>query len=146
LGQAPTLAVVVGGSNPFTYQWYAGPAGDLNNPIPGATNSTFSPGSVFTTETFWVAVQNPEGAVQSASAVLSVIPESQPTLGLQIIGGLPFLTITGLEGTSYRIQYSTNLATTNWTTLIQVTLPSGSFTFSDSGATNAARYYRSVTP
>jgi hypothetical protein len=146
LGQVVTLSVVVTGSSPFTYQWYAGAAGDLNNPIPGATNATFSPGGVYATESFWVAVQNPEGGVNSAAAVLTVIPESQAKLGLQIIGGLPFLTITGLEGTSYRIEYSTNLATTNWTTLIQVTLPSATFTFSDSGATNPARYYRAVTP
>ena len=146
LGQVANLSVTVSGTSPFTYQWYAGASGSLINLIPGATNAIFSPGGVFASESFWVAVQNSQGGVNSSTAVLTVFSESQPALGCGIKAGLPFLTITGLQRITYRIRSSTNLATTNWTTLTQVTLPGSTFTFSDSGATNSARYYRAVTP
>lgn len=145
LGQVVTLSVTVTGTTPFMYQWYAGASGGLSNPIPGATNATFSPGSVFTSEDFRVAVQNAQGGVNSSTAVRTVVSASQPTPGIQITTGLPFITITGLQGITYRLQYSTNLATTKWTALTAVTLPGGTLTFSDSGATNATRFYRAAS-
>ncbi len=146
VGQSVTLGVTATGSGPLEYQWYAGAAGNSNSPIPGATNATFSPGQLYSSQSFWVSVENGAGSADSTTATVTVNPVSQPSLSLQLTAGLPFITIEGLTGTSYRIQYSSNLAGTNWTTLFQLSLPSSSFTFSDTSATNSFRFYRAVTP
>jgi len=56
------------------------------------------------------------------------------------------LTIDGLSNGVYRIDYSTNLSTTNWNTLNNVTLQSNPFTWSDPTSNSPSRYYRVVWP
>ncbi len=63
--------------------------------------------------------------------------EGRPTNGqLQV-------RINGTAGRSYTLQYSLNL--TNWLPLLTTNAPGNSFTVTDPGATNGARFYRAVT-
>lgn len=64
-------------------------------------------------------------------------------LAIQMYAGL---TITGVSGATYQIQYSTNLnSPTNWTTLTNLTLPSSPYLFFDvSSAGQPMRFYRAL--
>jgi hypothetical protein len=42
VGAATTLSVVVGGTGPFTYQWFNGDSGNTSSPVNGANSSSFS--------------------------------------------------------------------------------------------------------
>ncbi len=48
----------------------------------------------------------------------------------------------GQVGPGYTLQVSTNLASTNWSSLFSFQLPSSPFTVTDSQATNSSRFYR----
>ena len=52
------------------------------------------------------------------------------------------LDVLGSIGTNYTLQVSTNVASTNWSTLSSFQLPSSPFSVTDSQATNASRFYR----
>lgn len=52
------------------------------------------------------------------------------------------LSVLGTVGPSYTLQVSTNLTSTNWSSLFSFQLPSSPFTVTDSQATNASRFYR----
>jgi YD repeat-containing protein len=55
-GQSTTLSVTATGTGPLLYQWYYGASGDLNNPIAGATSSTYNTGALSATTNYWVRV------------------------------------------------------------------------------------------
>jgi hypothetical protein len=64
------------------------------------------------------------------------------------IGTYPGIKISGTSGQSFRIDYTTSLASTNWTTLKFVTLPTSSpYLILDNSSTgaNPQRYYRAVS-
>ena len=76
-----------------------------------------------------------------------MFPANAAKLRLQMFGGQPGLTIDGVQGTAYRIEYSTDLGAATWTNLIDLSLPSNPFTFIDSGAVNSrSRFYRVLAP
>jgi hypothetical protein len=54
------------------------------------------------------------------------------------------LLLTGTPGINYAIQVSTNLGLPNWTALTTNSPTNGPFSFTDSNATNASRFYRAV--
>src|SRR6185503_14988965 len=61
------------------------------------------------------------------------------------VNGFSF-TFSGQSGVAYRIQYNTNITSTNWTTLTNFTY-SAPITISDPGAAGSARrVYRAITP
>lgn len=70
-GGSATLSVVAKGSEPLTYQWYAGASGATDSPVPGATSSsvTLSP---TTLTKYWVRVTTNCGSVDSAAAIVNV--------------------------------------------------------------------------
>jgi hypothetical protein len=61
------------------------------------------------------------------------------------VGGNPSLTITGTVAQSYTILASTNLAATNWTTLLTTNPGSLPFTFVDTNKL-PLRFYRVQNP
>lgn len=63
------------------------------------------------------------------------------------IATAPAITIKGTVGQSYRIDYATSLAPTNWTTLKYVTLPTVSpyVIYDNSSGSNPQRFYRAVS-
>ena len=88
--------------------------------------------------------QSPSSIVRSVLHVPAVT--AQPArLSLGIQPTTVSLTFTGTVSALYRVQHSSALPTTNWTTLTNIYLPSSPFTLIDSGVTNGARrFYRIV--
>jgi hypothetical protein len=80
------------------------------------------------------------------------IPKSTAPPRLDVAGprvGAQFpLLLTGTPGINYTIQTSTDLKSTNWTTLVTtpVSAATGTFDITDTGATTTRRFYRAVKP
>ena len=148
LGESATLSVVASGAAPgLLYQWYCGPSGDTNGLILGATNANYTVLDSTTNTSFWVSVRNSLGLVDSDNAMVTAFPAKAAKLRLELFAGMPALSIDGVPGTAYRLEYSTNLATDTWTKLIDLSLPSNPFTYFDSSTINpASRFYRVVLP
>jgi hypothetical protein len=82
--------------------------------------------------------------VLSDKATVTVVPAA-PRLALEIADSEALLTLEGPTGFTYRVEYSTNLSATSWTTLVELSLSTSPFTFIDSAWTNsAARLYRAI--
>ncbi|WP_239123308.1 ExeM/NucH family extracellular endonuclease [Rhizocola hellebori] len=82
LGGTATLSVNASGTGPLTYQWYAGTAGDIGNPIPGATSASYTTPPLAATISFWVRVSGPGGTADSRTATVTVTstPNTAPTI------------------------------------------------------------------
>jgi hypothetical protein len=63
---------------------------------------------------------------------------------LQFSAGYPVLNMTGMLGSNFIVQYSTNLEETNWLNLLAVpNLPHSPYLFLDgAGVGQPARFYR----
>ena len=70
-GQTATLAVVATGTEPLSYRWYQGNAGDTSTPV-GVNASTFTTPPLESTTSYWVWVFNACGTADSATATISV--------------------------------------------------------------------------
>lgn len=81
--QVATLSVVAGGTGPFTYQWYQGQSGNTSSPIAGATAAIYVTPPLAAAASYWVAVSNAVGSVNSATAVISVNQSPTCTLAVQ---------------------------------------------------------------
>jgi hypothetical protein len=146
-GETATLSVVASGSAPLLYQWYEGSSGDTSRAIPGATNSKYTTGSLSGSTSFWVSVGNLLGTVDSAAASVTVFPPNAAKLEMRMTSGLPILSIDGIPGITYRIEYRASLSVSNWSELVDLPLPSTPFKFIDAdlgGATS--RFYRVIIP
>ena len=85
--------------------------------------------------TYSVTVANLGGSLTSTDATLSVTQ-------LKMYAGL---TISGIIGANYRIDYSTNLNSGTWTVLANIALPSSPYLFIDVDSPNSStRNYRFV--
>jgi len=142
-GGGATLSVSATGSGSLFYQWFKN--GSL---VAGGTNSTLhfpvvqiSDGGLYS-----VVVSSAYGSVTNVPALLVVNP-ANVTLGLYA-----GLTIQGVTGYTYGIQYSTDLTDTNsWVTLTNLTLAQPSEIWVDTSVDvhapgNPKRYYRVVVP
>ncbi len=140
IGTNVTLYVGAGGTPPMSFQW------EFNgSPIPNATNSWLSlinlqesNGGVYTAR-----LSNPEGTNTTDDAVLIVQP---PPVRLSI-NARRQMTLQGMVGQTYYIQYTTNLAQgeAGWETITSVTLTNSVQSFSDPDfSTDAPRFYRAA--
>ena len=134
-----SFSVSVSGTAPFNYQWRFNSANLLN-----ATNAVYAIQAVAATNTgnYSVVVTNLAGSVTSSNALLTVIVP--PTMALQLLAGYPVLNLDGMLGNNFVVQYSTNLAGTNWINLLSLTnLSSSPYEFLDpAGVDQPARFYR----
>lgn len=71
-GQSVTLSVSAAGTAPLSFQWFRGNAGATQNPISGATSSSFNTGPLTATTTFWVRVSNSCGNAQSRTVIVAI--------------------------------------------------------------------------
>jgi hypothetical protein len=122
------------------------------------TNAPLIPlsGVVFDGSKFAVAATlgqlqfSPSGAIQGfASGMVygTTIPRSTAAPQLASAGfaaGQYALTLSGTPGINYTIQFRTNLIGTNWTAIVTNSPTNGTFTLSDTHATNTSRFYRAV--
>lgn len=70
---------------------------------------------------------------------------ASPTLTASNLVGTQFpLQLTGTPGINYALQISTNLALSNWTAVVTNSPTNGIFSFTDTHATNASRFYRAM--
>lgn len=138
-----TFTAEVYGAPPFVFQWYFNGKA-VGQPTIGSNFTSFTLTSVGTNQAgnYVVEVINDSGSLTSSNAVLTVIP--QPTLNLQIVAGYPVLNLYGTPGNDFLVQYSTNLANTNWINLLSLTnLSTKSYLFLDpSGVDQPSRFYR----
>lgn len=71
-GTTFNLSVTAEGTEPLTYQWYRGTAGDMSQPVAGATGASLVTEQLQDDASFWVRVTNTYGAVNSTTAVITV--------------------------------------------------------------------------
>jgi uncharacterized repeat protein (TIGR03803 family) len=139
LGGSVSFNVSVSGTAPFRYQWRFKGINLLN-----ATNALFAIQAVGATNTgnYSVIATNLAGSVTSSNAFLTVIVP--PTLALQLWSGYPLLDLNGMLSSNFVVQYSTDLAGTNWMNLLSLTnLSASPYPFLDpAGCGEPARFYR----
>lgn len=98
--------------------------------IVGATNVGYTTGPLTDISTFWVSVSNSVGSVLSDTVTVTVVPAA-PGLALIRSGSLPVLTLDGATSLTYRIEYSAELSVTVWTRLVELSLTTSPFAFSE---------------
>jgi hypothetical protein len=72
-----TLNVSASGTQPLTYQWYAGNAGDRSKPV-GSNSSTLNTGNLTRTTSYWVSITNNCGSASSRTAIVTVTEPCTP--------------------------------------------------------------------
>ena len=133
LGQTNVLSVGATGGN-LSYQWYFD-----GTPIPGQTGSSLTLADLSDTNAgaYTVQISNPLGATNSAAIDVSYFGSPQLYIGMVLAGAI---------GQNFQIDYSTNLATTNWITLTNLTLTTSPQLFVDTTApAQSQRFYGAVT-
>lgn len=81
----------------------------------------------------------------SSSPNIPVVYTSDPFVACGINSGFPpQLTLSGLAGRSYRVEYLSNLVSNNWQTLTTLSLTNSPSNWTDTQATNSSRFYRAV--
>lgn len=140
-GSAASFCVSANGSPPFQYQWRFNSTNIL-----GATNAAYTIPAVVASNTgnYSVSVTNSAGGVTSSNAVLTVIVP--PVVSFQILAGYPLLNLNGMLSSNFVVQYSTNLAGTNWINLRSISnLSANPYQFLDpAGSGQPARFYRAI--
>jgi hypothetical protein len=143
LGSNVMFTVIVYGAPPFVFQWYFNEA-PVGSPTTGTNVSSYALAHVGTNQAgnYSVEVFNGYGSLMSSNALLTVI--FPPTLALQLLAGYPLLNLNGMLSSNFVVQCSTNLAGTNWASLLSLTnLPASPYQFLDSGGVGQpARFYR----
>jgi hypothetical protein len=72
-GNPAHLQVIAEGTQPISYQWFEGAAGDSSRPIAGATSGTLTTAPLTESTMFWVRVSNVIGFSDSAAAAVTAI-------------------------------------------------------------------------
>jgi hypothetical protein len=144
-GSTVTFTATAYGAPPFVFQWSFNRT-PVGSPTTGTNFSAFTLTHVGTNQAgnYTVEVFNGTGNLTSSNAVLTVI--EPPTLALQILAGYPLVSLYGTLGNNFVVEYSTNLAATNWETLLFLTnLSTSPYQFLDpSGVGQSERFYRAL--
>ncbi|MBW3671640.1 MAG: hypothetical protein KY432_08215, partial [Acidobacteria bacterium] len=72
-GSTATLKVTADGSSPLSFQWYRGERGNTSSKVIGATSSTYKTAALNATSTYWVAITNDCGDVESRTVTVTVV-------------------------------------------------------------------------
>jgi hypothetical protein len=136
-GESVTFNVAATGSLPLTYQWQKD-----NSPITGATDASLVLTNLQMTNAgnYSVVVANSAGSITSSNANLTMNPAG---VSIALYSGV---TISGVVGLTYGIQYNTNLSNTNgWLGIANVALGAPTQLWFDvEPARQPQRYYRVV--
>lgn len=139
VGEPVLFSVSATGEEPLSYQWQFN-----DEDIPGATTNTYfiTNAALSNAGSYTVIITNIAGAATSSPAFLTVnLPPDPPTLSSPVFydGQFEFL-VEGTTGTNYVVLMSTNLAETNWISIITNPAP---FYFTDTNAMESPfRFYR----
>lgn len=85
-GHTKTLAVLVNGTEPFSYQWYRGTAPDTSNLV--GTDPTYTTPPLLADAQYWVRVSNDCGVATSQTAVLTSVCVAPPVPNIALSPGL----------------------------------------------------------
>jgi hypothetical protein len=136
-GRSVTFAVTTAGTTPLSYQWLKN-----GTPLQAASASSLVLTNLQLTDagTYSVVLTNDYGSTTSSNAYLTVNPAG---VSLALYSGI---TIDGVVGLTYGIQYSTDLSNTNgWRGMANVTLSVPTELWFDvQPANQPQRYYRVV--
>jgi len=135
VGGSATFKVRVEGTEPMSYRWHFNGA----NLLAGETNAQLNLTNLQTNQAgfYSVAVTNAFGSVTSAPARLLVF---DACVGIHLYAGL---SITGMVGRTYNVEYVTNLAATNWTVLGSNTFSQPEWLFIDTNTPfDPAKFFR----
>ncbi|MGA2028516.1 MAG: carboxypeptidase regulatory-like domain-containing protein [Verrucomicrobiota bacterium] len=137
-----------GGQSPYSWSYALGSqnlslVGMSLNLSSGLISGKPTTNRVFT---FKVQVTDSSSVTMTNSKVLSITINPKPVLGLASWLTNQFqMRLTGGSNQNYTIQVSTNLSSTNWTTLfVTNNAVTNSFIIVDPSATNKQRFYRAV--
>jgi hypothetical protein len=148
-GDTATFAVTATGSPPLYYQWQEDGAGLTNGAnIAGSTSATLTLSAVGANDTgsYDVIVTNSYGSVTSSVVTLNVVFYFQNVAQTVAQNGsaVTFSWLT-TPGMGYQVQYTTNLASTNWTNLGAAIIATNSVTIdSDNLGPDPQRFYRII--
>lgn len=136
-GKSITFGVAAVGSAPLTYQWQKD-----GSSIGGATNDSLTITNLRVTDagSYTVIIANINGSLTSNPAFLTVNPAG---VAIALYAGI---TIDGVVGLTYGIQYSTDLSdTNNWRGVVNIPLSTPTQIWFDMQPVNGPqRYYRVV--
>ncbi|MBK8001112.1 MAG: immunoglobulin domain-containing protein [Verrucomicrobia bacterium] len=135
VGGSATFKVRVEGSEPLSYRWYF----NGTTPLAGETNAQLNLLNLESSQAglYSVKVSNTFGTITSAPAQLLV---SDACVGIHLYAGL---SITGMVGRTYNVEYVTNLAATNWTFVASNTFSQPQWLFIDTNTPfDAKKYFR----
>lgn len=120
-------------------------------PIYGSTNSGVSWVKTSAPATgYWSIASSSDGtklvAVSAYGEIYTATAIRPPSLTLQFFSGYPLLSLYGNLGDTYTVQYTTNLATTNWAPMLIVPhLSISPFQMIDpTGVGQPMRFYRAI--
>jgi hypothetical protein len=137
VGGDATLIVEASGEGPLTYQWF------LNGiAIRGADQAILNLNKIDLAQTgkYTVTVSNSKGSVESVAASIVTEPEIK-------IGFYPGVTIRGIPGQSYFIEYLQDLQNpSSWKPLDQITLTESVRLWIDVGSIGVGERFYRVTP
>ena len=146
IGETTVVTVEATGNSPLSYKWFLGQKGDRNLPV-GANSSSFTTPALTIDTSYWVAVENSLGVVQSDVVTIKVVPSHLPKLGFRFLGSFSVISVDGKTGTNYVIEACSDLSKTNWTTISSFKMISNPYTFFDTDSINMEnRYYRAYVP
>ena len=145
-GLTELFTVTATSYNPMSYQWQKNGTNlvDGGNISGSATNTLTITGiSDSDAACYSVIVTNAFGSVTNFATLTVIDP---PTLAVQFVSGNLQLNLAGMLSNNFVVQYSTNLAGTNWVNLLSLTnLPASPYQFLDpAGIVPPARFYRAV--
>jgi hypothetical protein len=140
-GNPAAFSVVATGIPDPTYQWLRN-----GTNLDGETNATLSLAGATAEDAgdYSVTVSTPAGSVTSRAATLTVVqPPPAPQMSEAVVSGGQFgFTFNGPAGMNYYVQASTNLDSTNWTTLLVTNSAALPLTFTDTNGLMPAQFYR----
>ena len=79
-GATTTLSVAASGLPEPEFQWYEGPSGNTDVPVPGATSPVFSTPPLTGNTTYWVRASSLSGSADSNASVITILPSSNANL------------------------------------------------------------------
>ena len=139
-GASVSFSVVAAGTSPLSYQWRKNGV-----PLSGETNDVLIITNVQPADAgqFTVLISNGFGSLLSGPAMLTVLPAGSPGLSIASYAGL---SVTGIVGRTYRIEYTTALPAANtWQTAAQLLLTtSPQFWIDFDSPLSPRRFYRAA--
>ncbi len=79
-GTSTALAAEATGLPAPDYQWYEGPSGNTDVPVPGATSNVFNTPPATANTSYWVRASSISGFADSSATAITVLPSSNANL------------------------------------------------------------------